>query len=454
MRLRTFLLLLVLAIVVPVAIVEYRHWTLGPTTRNASHWLAPDTSPAIAPATGGGAATPSTEPREGRSVPAPSVQALVHLQGLVRAGLEVVQASTQLEVVTPLGSRPAWTSDAGTFSIALRPDEFPAALRTSAGVLLHETSRPTAGDVTVAIHEVHSRTHASDLIRPRVIAFERQGGDCRVLARGATALPAGSSVVMRLLGGGDKILQESLHEVGAASDVLGQIEFPEHERLYSGWYHVQLLWRPLSADPAVLATLRPILPADLPPEYPERLWVPVYLGTTAEEALQEAEILDFYRRALSACRDSRDLLRWVGAELRGEPSAVEPAAARQLERHPVLKRVPALVEGRRVQLDAWRALIDQEFPALWTPFRGIARVPYVAKYPRRATYLDGALDNLHRLAHLESRLLYRKLGQPPHPRDFLDYEFGPETEHSLAIERLARDLELLEADLARSARRP
>ena len=43
---------------------------------------------------------------------------------------------------------------------------------------------------------------------------------------------------------------------------------------------------------------------------------------------------------------------------------------------------------------------------------------------------------LEKFAKLESRLVYRALEVNPHPNDYVDFEFGPETEHRLTYGRL------------------
>ena len=87
-----------------------------------------------------------------------------------------------------------------------------------------------------------------------------------------------------------------------------------------------------------------------------------------------AVIREFYRGAIAECLASRDLVHWVGAELRGEKVRIterEPL----VRAHPEFHRITGLRGGGSFRFAEWRELIDEALPARWRPYMDPSRIP-------------------------------------------------------------------------------
>lgn len=448
MRPRTLLILLLVAVAVPIAWVEYSFTPRPPTETSTPHgarWPV-DPKPADPPPE---PAVPSLpDPANVPEAPDPDPQdpvgPILEFHGTLRSSGRQEMAGVEVAVHDVHGVRPVWTNTVGEFAFSVAPQNLPIRLANSGGQTLYRLERPRVRRTLVnpSLTPPSVSGDGFALFEARAVVFERGVGteDCRVRVFGSTRLPPSTNVVVRLLAGGDRIVQETIFPYGG-DDLIGEIEFP-FDDLYSGWYKLQIAWRVFSAPSEVLDQFRARLPEPLPGEVPEKMHLAVYLGDPDSERIQEAEIQAFYEAAIRECRVSRDLVQWVASSARGEPRKLSAGRAEAVRRHSLFSSVRSLA-SKSPSLKKWREFIDRDLPGLWQPYRVPGAIPFPAKYPDRKQYLLLAFDQLSKLSRLESRLLYRAIGVAPDPRDHVDFDFGVETEHQLTEQRLREFLDAL-----------
>ncbi|MGE3165581.1 MAG: hypothetical protein AB7O52_11790 [Planctomycetota bacterium] len=458
MRLRMLLALLLLAIAIPIVVVEYTFEPVPPTPTDEVTKPRRLESPSIVPTVESPPPVrTATEPEASPSLDAlpgaadhSAAKAALEFCGTLRSSARRELGGHELSLRGVSGERPVWTTSLGEFAFSASPTELPLRLVHGQGQTLFRLDVPPGHRrvlVNPSLLEVLPPSGPSvDLILARAVVFERGVGSesCRVRVFGSTRLPPATDLVVRLLGGGDHIVQETLFSY-AGDDVIGEIEFP-FGQLYSGWYKIQLAWRVYSAAPEVLARFREGLPDPLPGELPPKMHLAVYVGDPDSERVQEDAIRVFYEAALAECKASRDLVQWVAASARGKPPRLSLSRVEATRKHALFASARPLA-ARNLDLRKWRRFVDVELPNLWKPYRDPAAVPFPAKYPDRKQYLLHAYVQLAKLAHLESRLLYRALGKAPDPNDYVDFDFGVETEHALTEQRLAEFLDALAKDM-------
>lgn len=354
------------------------------------------------------------------------------LYGSVNGTTHLPAAEQRFELVTSVGAREVWTDDQGRFSFVVSREGFPASLKDAEGRVLAQWTRPPQERrLFLNVQQIAVRSPDQRLFSPWALAAERAEGSADQLDRvrlcmyGSTHVPAGYRLNMRLLGGGDKVLEARPVTLVEGESLLGEIEFIGR-RLYSGFFRVALEWKHVAASDQHLQELDRFLPKDK--GFVESKYR-VYIGKRDEEKSQVIEIRDFYVPSLDTCQLSMDLITWLGAELREEPFVVAPEKMERLRQHPAFELVGGLRDGGKMQLERWREFVDVVLPEGWKPHHDTTRVPYPERHPRLYRNLPLMFAELSKFKKAESQRIYRKLGLPPHPNDWFSKEFDLETEY-------------------------
>ena len=400
----------------------------------------------------------SNEQTHVERIPAPPAvgQSKVQYHGYYYTTHKTAARSAVLEILFSGGSRKIRTSKKGEFRFSIAAKERPFQVRTGDGSDLYRSGiRPPKGkNVQLHFFQLPPRGDSS-LIALRAVSVQKEDDNYRLRVFGSTLLQPDTALISRLLGGQSVIQQESLSYVTPRSafshpSAAKAAEFVQLADLrftapgyYSGWYQIQLAWRPYSATPAELQALGDNLPDPMPGELPENLLSSIYLGDPDREAAEEKEILAFYGPAVREAAHSYDLLRLIGVEVRGKRLRWSEKKKRFARSHAAMGKVGALVSGDKFQIERWRKLIDKELPLAWKPHRDLEKIPYPQKYPRRKKDLKAVFNALNKLSHLESQRIYEHLGMSRSRLDFVAYEFPLEMEHKLAKERVSSLLKKL-----------
>lgn len=371
-------------------------------------------------------------------------------RGTLRAASKAPEAEVELTLLSGSEERPIWTDRDGDFAFVVQPDGFPVRIMNGGGDLLYYAeAAPQGHRLRLNLSRANPIPYHEGLLVGTGTSYERARGSatCVLRAYGTTRLPVDTPLVVRVLGGGDKIIEETLFDY-AGTSVIGQIECNAQD-LYSGWYRLRLAWRTFSADSEVLAEFKSVLPDPMPGEVPERFRLPAYFGLREDEAAQEKQIQDFYRAAMLECALSRDLVLWIGSEVRGADFEIADERAEELRRHPALVAVRGVGTRGKFRLARWRKLIDEELPTIWRLHSDPSKIPYPEKYPAWKTNLLLAYEQLAKLTRLESRLIYKAVQETPDVRDYVDFDFPVPTEHFVTKERLEEFLKQLRRGIRR-----
>ncbi len=375
----------------------------------------------------------------------------------------------QLTLTTAVGERVVFTNESGDFSFVVSSNHFPMTLSdSSAAPIYTQRSFREAQPTYLNIELLRPTRRFKGLIQPRAVSASRfADGSHRVRVFGETALEAGQSLFAYLLSS-TKVVSSGLH-YHSSDGVLADMLLPARN-LHSGRFQFKVAWKPSSADPAMIDTVREYVglsPADgLPGELDARGFI--YIGRPEEESAQEKEIRDYCRKALVEVQSARDLILIIAWQVRAREVAttaeekedwhqeiafVENKPRQQaLAKYPPFQSSDGMWRKGGMKLRRWRKLIDEKLPERWKPLRDPSNFPYPDKYPEIAVRVPALFAELNRLTRFESRLLYEAMGESPDERDYVDSNFGPWDERRLSIGRLNRvSKELIEQlDLGRT----
>lgn len=297
------------------------------------------------------------------------------------------------------------------------------------------TLAPGSPHGLLTVHRYPEPANEPTRLHPtEALLLQPDGALPRLLIRGVADLPDGAEVAVRLFVAGYS-LERAMVRVrdGAFAG-----ELPLSARVYhSGVYDLQVAWGPNLATRPILANVEGTAWASLDSEL--RRDVGVFFGTPEEAAQQTREIREYYGRALDDLEGARDILLVAGAQARRKRSKLldEPDRVERLREHPLSDAAAGLFEGRELDLDAWRVLIDETLPAQIAPYLSLESIPFPEKHPRAAHNLVMVAQQVLKYSRLESTVVYASLGLERDARDFVqNFDFDPATEREQTLMRL------------------
>ena len=351
--------------------------------------------------------------------------------------------------------RPVYTREDGAFSFVIKPSELPVRLRGPVAETVLLIDRPP-GELFVYLNLTLTSQEDPEyrgLIAPLAASAEQELRRCRVRLYGNTRLDpaAGNRLYVRLLGGNDQTVSEGLHYVDG-SQLLGEVSL-SRELPYSGFYTIEIGWKPGEASAEEISRVTELLGGVMPEDGELLVRRRVYLGRTQDEELQERQIAEFYQGAIGEATGVFFLIHKLARELRGENKRIPSRFLEDMRAHSAYAKVNLLIENPDFPIESWRRLMDKQLPESWGRYLDRDSIPYREKYPKMAETLKQTFRKLSMLKKLESQLYYRKMGLPLDMRDNVDSEFPAPTQWGVERGNVNKLLKTLRRDFEQRRRR-
>ena len=276
----------------------------------------------------------------------------------------------------------------------------------------------------------------SRLITPQsaLLAQFEGGTPPQLLVRGMAILPDRATVAVRLIAAGH-VLESTLLRV-RGQNFSGELPLSSRD-YHAGRYQLQFAWGPGLATRSTLRALGDSEWALMDGEL--QVDQGVFFGTPEEARRQKRIIREFYRRALENLEGGRDFVQVLGARARGKRNKLvnDPERAARLRKHSLAPLESEIFNGRRMDKDSWRRLIDEELPEVAQPYLEVEEMPWWQSHPQAAHNLAMMAQQLLKYSKLESTLVYRHRGWKPSVSNHVqNFDFGPEVEKQQTLLRL------------------
>jgi len=296
---------------------------------------------------------------------------------------------------------------------------------------------PQGGEGVISVHQYPAVGEQPPLIAPSAALLVQPTGAAqapRLVVCGTSTLPDGAEIAVRLIAA-DHALESVVLRVAGGS-FAGEVPLSARD-YHAGIYLLQFAWGPKLATRQLLAEHALRGGERIEGEF--RRDVGVFFGTPESARRQEAEVRAFYRGALDDLEGMRDLLLVAGAQVRQKRAKLldDPERLGRIRAHALASRFDRVFRGRKLDLDEWRRLIDEEIPARVRPYVDPEALPYATKHPQAAHNLVQLAQHVRKYSKLESTVIYAELRVPRHANDFLpSHDFEPEIEREVTLDRI------------------
>jgi len=288
---------------------------------------------------------------------------------------------------------------------------------------------------TITVHQYPPAEGAAPLLEPAAaLLMQASGNTPRLLVSGRSTLPDGAELAVRLIAAEHGLESVVLRIHGG--HFAGELPLSPRE-FHAGVYVLQFAWGPKLATRQALLDYQSGGGELIEGEF--RRDMGVFFGTPEEARRQASEVRAFYLAALDDLEGMRDLLLVAGAQSRKKRMKLldDPARVARMRAHSLASRFDRLFDGKTLQLDEWRRIIDQEIPARVVAYTDAEALPYSTKHPQAAHNLVQLAQHVRKFSMLESTVVYETLRRPRHANDFLpSHDFDPATERDITLERI------------------